>query len=177
MIAMKYGPLGMLALAGMLAGCGDPTPPTDAEISAAAAKLPKQKPGRYTMTTRLVDYDLPGASPQEADTARSQLGSLIPQTMTACLGERDVDLAFKDTLNEMKAGKCTIDRFEVDGSELDAAATCTTVHGVISKVGVVGTSSAESTRSTITLDQQNPKIPGGKVTMVLESESRRQGDC
>ena len=177
---MPGGRTGLAGLAGALAlaGCGNPGAPTSEEdIAAEGAKLTKPLPGRYTSITELVDYQLRGASPQDADRLKQEMSAMTGQSRSYCLTEREAEKGFEDMWRRSQEGECRFERFEVDGDKLSATMNCTTPQGVISRVAMEGASAAESSHMRLTIEQQTRAVPGKTVKMVLEIDNLREGDC
>jgi len=168
----------MAALAGALAlaGCGKSDgAPSAAEIKAESAKLPKQKPGRYTSLTKMTDFAIEGVGPQDADRIRREMLAINGQSRTVCVTQEEADRGFEDLVNELQAGTCKTESFAVDGNRLTAQLACTTQQGVTSKIGVSGTNTTDTAHTRLTIAQQNKA--GVTMKMVMEVDSLREGDC
>lgn len=180
---MLGGRLAIAMLAGCLAlaGCGGSddsgVSPGAEDIAAEAAKLEKPLPGRYTSMTQLVDYDVPGAAPQDADRIEREMRAVAGQSRSYCLTEREAEKGFEELWRRSQEGDCTFRRFEVHGNRLSAEMACTTPQGVNSKVSMEGTSAAESSHMRLSIEQTTRAVPGRIVKMVLEIDNLREGDC
>lgn len=173
-----YAILAALSCCAALAGCGESAaPPAKKDVVAEAAKLTKPKPGRYTSLTKLVDYQVPGASPRDAERLESEMKAIAGQTRSYCLTQKEADKGFEDLWRQSQQGDCKLGKFAVDGENLSANMTCTNPQGVISKVAMEGTGGAESSHMRLTIDQQARAVPGSGVRMVLEIDNLREGDC
>jgi hypothetical protein len=74
-------------------------------------------------------------------------------------------------------GKCTYERFSAEGGRLDAAMTCQTGRGMITKSQVSGTFSPTGSNITMTNEATVPGLPGGRMQMDISAVTERLGDC
>jgi len=172
------GTIAALAFGLALAGCGkSAAPPGKDEVAAEAAKLVKPRPGRYTSLTKLVDYRVPGAAPQDADRLRNEMRAIAGQERSYCLTPREAEKGFEDMWRQTQQGDCKLGKFAVEGQKLSATMTCTTPQGVTSRVSMEGTGGTESSHMRLTIEQDTRAVPGRGVQMVLEIDNLREGDC
>lgn len=164
------------ALASALAAC-TPEPPGEDEILASAQSLPTSQPGLYRSTTRLTEYDLPLASPQEATAMRARLDGMAPSVAEHCLSAAEAEegwLALVEGLNE---GTCRIERFTADGGEMAASVACSGPGEMTSRMALTGTATTTSSAMDLRIVQQGPAIPGGEQTIAMAVTSERVGEC
>ena len=164
------------SLALLPAACGGGAP-SDEAILAEAGKLAQPLPGKYRSVTRLTRFELPNASPQEADRLRTLMGGLVPQASEFCLSAAQARDGFAQMLRRSQQGDCRFARFGADASRLNAEMRCTGAAGSTSTVVMEGEGGARRSRMTLRVDQRAASIPGGELQMELEVSNRRTGDC
>ena len=176
LLRRRPGRLLAAGLALAAAGCA-PDAPSDREILEQAERLPQPRPGRYSSTTRLAAFELPRASPQEADRLRTRMGGLEPQRNEFCLTPEQAREGFAEMLKRSQQGNCRFDRFGADERQLSAEMRCEGPGAGSSVIRMKGTAAAEASRMTLAVEQRAPAIPGGELRMELEISNRRIGDC
>lgn len=180
---MRHAAATVLIAGLALAGCGEANkePRTADEVVAEAAKLEKPRPGQYETTVELVNFDVPGLPPQQAEAMKATMGKVSSQSSRSCLTQADADKGFEESVRQMteKNGtmQCDFGRFDVDGGKIDAAMTCKGPQGMTSDITVEGTGSAEATAMHMKMVQKAAMIPGGEMRMEMKMNSRRVGDC
>lgn len=166
-----------------LAACGsEPEEPQTAEdIAEQANKLTKPKAGQYTSTTEMLEFEVPGLPPAQADQMKQMFAGLGSQEMTYCLTEEQASEGFEEAIKRMSQGedgvKCTFENFDVSGNTLDAKMSCDSGMGGTSSMTMAGTVTEESQDLTMTVAQESAQIPGGKMNMKMKMTSRRTGEC
>lgn len=172
-------PLATLALV----ACGsEPDEPQTAEdIAEQANKLTKPKAGQYTSTTEVLEFEVPGLPPAQADQMKQMFAGLGSQEMTYCLTQEQADEGFEEAIKRMNEGEdgvsCTFDNFDVSGNSLDAKMSCDAGMGGKSQMTMTGTLDEEQQDLTIAVTQESEQIPGGKMNLKMKMNSRRTGDC
>ena len=167
----------------VLAACGGSGADADGdgEITAEeavteASGMVKPRPGQYSSSVELVDFDLPGADPQQVAAMRGMMEGVGRQTHSFCLTEAEADEGFRKMAENMQNGDCTIEEFDASVSKIDAQMTCNTEQGAAS-VKLTGTGTAESSEMTMDMSQTSDMIPGGEMQMVMKVTNRRTGEC
>ena len=164
----------LIGAAGMVS-CSDP--PDEQEILSSAASLPQPQPGLYRSTTTVVRYDLPDASPQEADRMRALMGNMMPSAREFCMSAEDAADGWAAMIQQAEEGSCSFDRFDVEGNRLGATMACAGVGGITSRIDVLGTASATSSSMNLVITQNGEDIPGGEQVIEMQVASERLGDC
>jgi hypothetical protein len=159
-----------------LAGCA-PDPPDEQDILASAASLPRPQPGLYRSTTRLIAYDLPLASPQEAAAMRERFAALEPTTAETCLTPEQAAEGWVTLVRSLGEGACQVDSFSADGEGMQASVSCTAPGGGTSRMAMTGTAATTSSTMDIRIVQQGPAIPGGEQTIAMAIANERVGEC
>ncbi|MEC9068044.1 DUF3617 domain-containing protein [Pelagerythrobacter marinus] len=156
-------------------------PKTAEEVIAAADKLTKPRPGLYRSTAEIVEFDIPGIPPEQAARMREMAAGLRGEEHTQCVTREQADEGFRRVVRDLGEGdrgvSCDFSSFEADGSDLDAALTCTGPGGVNAQMTIDGTVAPESSRMRMEIRQEAAAIPGGEMRMTMEVESERVGDC
>ncbi|MEO5706502.1 MAG: DUF3617 domain-containing protein [Alteraurantiacibacter sp.] len=159
-----------------MAAC-TPDPPGEDQILASAASLPAPQPGLYRSTTRLTDYDLPQASPQEAAAMRARLGGVAPSVAEHCLTAADAEEGWLALVRGLNEGSCQIEQFSADGGEMAATVACSGPGDTTSRMAMTGTASAAASRMDLHIVQHGPAIPGGEQTIAMTVTNERIGEC
>ncbi|WP_374406134.1 DUF3617 domain-containing protein [Pelagerythrobacter sp.] len=166
-----------------LTACGDGAdqPKSPEEVMAAADNLVKPTPGLYRSNTEIVDFEIPGIPPAQAAQMRDLAAGLQGEEQTRCLTQAEADEGFKPVVRRLGEGAegitCAFDRFDADGSDLDAALTCTGSDGTEAHMTIDGVVEAESSSMRMEMSQSSPAIPGGEMRMTMKVSSQRIGDC
>jgi len=131
----------------------------------------KPEPGKYKMTMEFVSADIPGAPPE----MQEMMAQGTNNSTEFCMTEEMAEAGYEEALTEGQADSCTMEKFDIDGGDIDMAMTC--------EVPGQGTSSVAMTGSvTPTSSEMNIKtegtIPGmGEATMEMKMTQERIGDC
>lgn len=176
-------PISAIAAILALAACGSEPgePRTAEEVVAEAGTLEKPRPGQYSTSVELTEFSVPGLPPQQAEQLRAMMGNVQQEGSSYCLTEAEANKGFEETVKRMTEGngqmKCTFDRFEAEGSKLDAALSCTGPQGMDAKIALNGTTGAEASSMRMKMSQKAPMIPAGEMRMEMKMDSKRTGDC
>lgn len=178
---MRGFALPALASAALLAGCGEEKPLTSEQVLTEARSLEKPIPGLYATTTKLVAFEVPGLSPEQADRIRQQMTGLTSEPQPQCLTREQAERGFEDMLREIGEGineqQCAFTAFDADGSRVSASLSCSGAAGVRAEAKFAGTSKADAFDLTMDLEAANAMIPGGSMTMRFNVKAQRIGDC
>ncbi len=173
----------MTAAVCLLAGCGEERGGTKSveDVAAEAENLIQPRPGLYRSTARITKVEIPGLPPGQAEQMRAMMGGSEGRTSETCLTQEEADEGFRDFARQIGEGgqgaKCEFSRFDAAGSRLDAALRCTGPAGVAVDMTMNGTIDRERSEISMTMDQENPAVPGGKMTMAMSVTSERIGAC
>jgi hypothetical protein len=162
------------------AACGDNAPDepkTVEQVAKEAARIEGPQPGLYRSSVKLVSYDMPGAPPQMADMMNQRMNGLNSKPTEYCLTPEEAKGGFEEMLRKGQQGKCTFQKFEAGTNTIDASMTCETGPGVTSTVAMKGTISATASKLDMEMAQNNPGVPGGRISMKMHVENERIGDC
>ncbi|MDZ4308213.1 DUF3617 domain-containing protein [Allopontixanthobacter sp.] len=172
-------PIALLALT----ACGSETPEeksTD-EVVAEARKMAGPMPGQYETTTVLREFSVPGVPAQQAEMMKQQFASGTDRTETFCLTKDQAEKGFEEMVRSMgqmgQGVTCSFSKFDASGSKLDAALNCTGPGGTTMTMGMDGTVESERSDMTMTMNSRSTMMPGMEMTMVMDSRSRRIGEC
>ena len=180
---MRHAAATVLIATLALAGCGEAKkePKTADEVVAEAGKLERPRPGQYETTVELINFEVPGLPPQQAEAMKATMGNVSGQSSASCLTQAEADKGFEESVRKMTenngAMRCEFGRFDVDGGKIDAAMTCKGPQGLTSNITLDGTGSAEATSMHMKMVQKAAMIPGGEMRMEMKMNSRRVGDC
>jgi len=160
-----------------LGGCGDEPAAGDA-MRREAAQLVRPQPGQYESTVALVEYAVPGASPQDADLLREQMGALGKQVSTYCLSAAEAAKGFEEVLREGQDGNCRFEAFSADRHRMNATMVCNgELPQATSTVEMRGNGYTDRSDMRLEIEQRGAPVPGGVVRMTLAVDNRRTGPC
>lgn len=167
-----------VALALSLAACKKAeAPKTEAQVSEAAAQIAKPQAGQYRMTSKLVTFEVPGMPAAQQERFR-QMFATAAQGSEYCLTPEQAEMGFQEAMKKLPQGKCTYDKFNVDGSKLDAQLSCETGKGMKAQIGMNGRVTTTGSNMEMTVNQAAPAgVPTGGIKMVMQVETTRIGDC
>jgi hypothetical protein len=174
-------PLLLAALA--LAGCGKETkePVTTKAVIAEAGELAQPLPGQYETKVQLLNFSVPGLSPDQADRIKGMMGNVGGEASSYCLTPADAKKGFEESVRKMSEGqggmRCEFAKFDVDGPKLSAELTCKGQQGMESLMKLDGTATASSTSMHMDMTQKAAMMPGGEMRMEMQMDSRRTGEC
>ncbi|WP_336987032.1 DUF3617 domain-containing protein [Altererythrobacter aquiaggeris] len=176
-----------LACCGMLAACGGEAQdaPTDgkslAEVAREAGDLNKPMPGKYRSTVKLIEFEIPGIPPKQAEQMRGMMAGVEKQANEYCLSADEVQDGWEEMTRKMNraadGADCKFDRFSADGGNLDAQMSCTGDRGVGAQIAMTGVMTPEKQVMVMKMKQSGSQMPGGAVNMTMEVTNERLGDC
>lgn len=157
-----------------LTGCKD-EPKTADQVKQEMAAMPKPKPGLYRSTSKLISLEMPGMPQAQQD----QLKQVFSQAQGRdfCLTKAEADKGYEEMTKKLAEGKCSYDKFEANGSNLDAKMSCETGKDMKATVAMKGDISAEGSKMTMTIEQSAPQLAGKTMKITAEVASVRTGDC
>jgi hypothetical protein len=176
---LRLGLIGRVAaLAGLcVAAAACDSGPSKSEILDQASRMVKPVPGLYRSVTTLSEFEMPGATAQEAGRMRERMGGIKPQEREYCLGEEEAEKGFAQMLAQSQSGSCSFSRFIVNDRRLSASMSCEGEAGYSASVEMDGMGEAQQSQMTLRIQQRGPGIAGGLLRMRLDVDSRRIGDC
>ena len=166
-----------------LAGCGSENAVEKSveEVVAEAREMEGPRPGQYETKTVLREFSVPGVPAQQAEMMKKQFAAGTDRTETSCLTKEQADKGFEDMVRSMgQMGEnvtCTFAKFDTSGSKLDAALNCDGPGGTKMSMAMDGTVEPEQSEMTMTMNSSSTMMPGMEMTMVMDSRSRRIGEC
>lgn len=168
-----------LALVGLLAACDNAAeaPKTVEDAARQAASLEKPKPGKYSSSVKVLEFDIPGLPPAQADQMKNMMGGLASQTHEFCLTAEEVAKGYEEMVRKSTEGNCTFEKFDASTNKLDARMSCEMDEGMKADVTLQGTMGATRSQMVMEIDQTAPGVPGGAIHTKMEVNNERIGDC
>ncbi len=173
-----------------LAGCGSETASEKSaeksadEVIAEVSQMAKPLPGLYETTAELKDFSVPGIPAKQLSMMKQQFAAKSNKTDTMCLTREDADQGFEKMVREMgemsQTGEgvdCAFSQFDASGSKLNAVLSCTGPGGMKMAMNMDGTVAPDRSDMTMTMNSSSSMMPGQEMTMVMQTASRRIGDC
>jgi hypothetical protein len=168
----------LIAAGIVLAGsaCGS-TGPSEEDILEQGERMVKPVPGLYASTTALEEFEMPGASLQEAARMRERMGGIEPQMREFCMSPEEAEQGFAQMLAQSQSGNCRFSRFVVNDRRLSASMTCEDPTGYHASVEMDGLGGERESHLTLRILQQGPGIAGGSLRMRMQVDNQHLGDC
>lgn len=131
----------------------------------------KPEPGKYKVTMNFVKADIPGAPPEMME----MMGSAMNNSFEYCMTPEMAEEGYEESLTKGQDDDCTIQKFELDGGDVDMAMTCSSADEGTMSVAMTG--NVSSTRSEINV-VSNGNIAGmGEANIEMSMIQERIGDC
>lgn len=162
-----------VAMAGLLAGCGDSGGSSSA-ASGGEAKA-KREAGNWTNEVEIIKFEMPGMPPEMQESMKTMMASA--GATNYCLTPEQAE---KDDLETLMAdgpgngGDCTWSKKEFNGKNIDVAGTCTQGEQT-ADLAMAGTMEAKQSDVTITTKAKAPN--GQQMEMVMRVKSKHTGAC
>nr|WP_161593771.1 DUF3617 domain-containing protein [Parerythrobacter lutipelagi] len=166
---MKYSIVAVAALALPLAACGEGGPLGGGDV--------KMQGGKWSNTMVIEKFEIPGAPPEAAGLFQAMVGQ--EQTTEECRTDEEMQKG----LDELAQGPmdnnedCTTESMDVGGGNISGKVVCKSPTGGSATMVIDGSHTDSSMDMTMTVDMEDPTMPGGKGTMVMKVTGQRLGDC
>lgn len=161
-----------------LAACGSAddsgAPLSEDEVAERFEEANRLEPGQYRSTVELVSLDMPGA-PAEVTEMMKQSMSGNNATTEYCLTKEEAEKGYEAMAKNSAQGDCDVQRFDVDGGDIDALMVCKSPDGSQGTITMKGTGGRTSSDMTMTIKTDVRGM--GKSTMVMRTQHQRIGDC
>jgi len=133
-------------------------------------------PGNWRMTAGMTNFEVPGATPEQAAMFADATTSTMSQEQCIPEGENRFDPnqmseAFK------QGGDCTIGDFDLSAGTIDGSMSCATPGGGAVEAAITGTISPEKFEMSVSTEMAQEALPEGKAIVTMEVTGERIGDC
>lgn len=179
---MRQIPVVATALCLALAACGgDPASEAESDGVVTAEEMAervasadiKPQPGLYRSTVEVLEFSIPGAPPEVNDMMR---GNMARRTSEYCLTQEEADRGFEKMARQSQEGRdCKVEKFTVDGSDIDARMTCAVPGQGQMTMTMTGTGSP--TGSDMDMSMKGDFAGQGEASMRMKVSNERIGDC
>lgn len=165
-----------------LAACGDSgSADTDGDGTVSADEMRAEvmsdgmsirpEAGKYKVTMNFVKADIPGAPPE----MQNMMSSAMNNTFEYCMTAEEAERGFEEALTEGQDESCTIEKFDLNGGDIDMAMTCSPAEGGTMRMTMNG--NVSPTKSEINV-VSNGTLPGlGEANIEMAMVQERIGDC
>ena len=160
----------------LLAGCsgkGEEQKGEPVAVKDAAKKVEEQglkpKPGLYKTVITMTGIEIPGL-PE----GMKGHGAGLARTIESCLTQEEVDKGFEALLKQGQDGKCSFERFNLNGGDFDAVMVCD-AQGRTSRMEMTGTLTDTTAEMEATTKLAFDGV--GEGTMNFTARQERIGDC
>jgi hypothetical protein len=152
-----------------LAACGSGGPLGGGDV--------KMQGGKWSNTVTIEKFDIPGAPPEAKGLFDAMIGQ--PQTTETCRTDEEMQKGLDDLAKGPMNGDedCTTESMEVGGGEISGKVMCNSKTGGKATMVLDGSHTETSLDMTMTVDMEDPTMPGGKGQMVMKVSGKRLGDC
>lgn len=168
-----------LAAAVVLAGCDKKadTPKTMEQAAEQAKQMARPEPGKYRSSVKMLEFDIPGLPPAQAEQMKKSMGGTTSQSHEFCLTAKDVEQGYEEMVKKSAEGNCTFEKFETTTNTIDAKMTCNMSE--TSKAEIAMNGNITPTKSVMVMEINNnvSQVPGGKIHTKMEVTNERIGDC
>lgn len=160
---MKKPAIPLIALT-VLAACG--SSPADDEIL----------PGNWKMSAGMTNFEVPGATPEQAEMFKNAVGEMSSQEQ--CVTPQEAKFE-PETMSQafQQGGDCTVGDFTVADGKIEGSLSCKMPDGNTSELSVTGTISPEKFAMSVDTEMVQEMLPEGKANVTIEVSGERIGDC
>ena len=153
--------LGMCALLG---GCN--------EAPAAEEILP----GKWEISIGITQFDVPGATPEQAELLKSLAGEMSSQQ--ECIAENDRKFDPSELAKAFEQGdNCQTGEFTVSEGTIAGSMSCTQPDASTSEFAVTGSVQPENFSMSVDMEMVQASIPGGRANVTMQVVGTRLGEC
>ncbi len=133
-------------------------------------------PGNWKMSAGMTDFEVPGATVEQAEMFKNAAGSMMSQEQCIAEGENKFD---PDTMSQAfkQGGDCTIGEFDLSGGTIEGTMSCTGPDGNTSIMAINGTIAPEAFAMSVATEMAQDALPQGKANVTIEVKGERIGDC
>lgn len=151
----------------------------DGEVSAGEMQAEAERaggnvrpePGKYAVTMDFVKAEIPGAPPEMKD----MMGSMMSNSFEYCLTPEEAERGYEESLTEGQDESCSIQKFELDGGNIDMAMTCDSAEQGNMNVTMTGNVTPE--RSEINVVSKGTLAGMGEADIEMSMVQERIGEC
>ncbi|MEL7445552.1 MAG: DUF3617 domain-containing protein [Pseudomonadota bacterium] len=141
-----------------------------AEVESDGGQI-KPEPGKYRATMTFVSADIPNAPPE----MQSMIGSQMSHSSEICITDEMAERGFEDAIKESQDDSCTIDKFNIDGNDVEMAMSCKDDGAGAMTMSMTGNVTPTRSEMTMISEGMMAEMGGGTVEMKLVQE--RIGEC
>ncbi|MCP5383690.1 MAG: DUF3617 domain-containing protein [Sphingomonadaceae bacterium] len=133
--------------------------------------------GKWSNTMVIEKFEIPGAPPEAAGIFQAMVGK--EQTSEECRTDEEMQKSLDDLAKgPMDSDEdCKTESMDVGGGKISGKVTCSSPTGGKATMVLDGSHTSTSLDMTMTVDMEDPTMPGGKGNMVMKVSGKRVGDC
>lgn len=150
---------------------GDDAANDPAAAAKAAQAAPPFEAGQWETTTTISSVEMAGIPDGALDKMTG-----TETKVSYCMSPEQAAQSPQDLLSKSAQGKCTYERFEMSGGEIDARMQCAGEQGGTSTIEMTGTYAGDRYQSEMAMTVSSPAMPG-EMVMKASATGRRTGDC
>jgi hypothetical protein len=173
LVSVSVLAIGTLALGAC--GGSDTVEAENESVESVAARVAgsdaRPRPGRWETKMNIVEVNMPGLTSGMRDMMKQQLGGQKP--FVSCLTKEEAEKSEREIFEPPNVQECKYNSFSMGAGRLAADMTCKDESGTRS-MQMAGTYGSEAYAMQLTSEGD---MGGQKMSMAMEVESRRVGDC
>ena len=177
---MKKSPGSCLAIVLLisLSGCRIFEPPqSEEQIKAEIAKLPRDRPGLWSMHEELASFTAGGVPASVAERAQKELAARGRLGQVHCLTAEQANASHYEQLRNFGGASCTVTAFHSDGSAFDSVLQCNYANELTGSVALSGTGAGEIQRMDYEVTMAPFKGEGPSMSYAGIATMERTGEC
>lgn len=177
---MIKGPGSCLAIVLLisLSGCRIFEPPqSEEQIKAEIAKLPRNRPGLWSMHEELASFTAGGVPASVAARAQKELAARGRLGQVHCLTAEQASASHYDQLRGFGGGTCTVTAFHSDGTTFDAVLQCNYGNELTGSVELSGTGAGDVQHMDYAVSMAPFKGEGRSMSYAGTATMELTGEC
>lgn len=141
-----------------------------AEAERAGGNI-RPEPGKYSVTMDFVKAEIPDAPPEMKD----MMGSMMTNSFEYCLTPQEAEKGYEESLTEGQDESCSVEKFELEGGNIDMAMSCNAADQ--GDMNVTMTGNVTPDRSEINVVSKGTLAGMGDANIEMNMVQERIGEC
>lgn len=150
---------------------------TSSAVQREMAQAVEMDPGQYETHVEVSRFEVPGMPAEQAAMLRQMMASMSGAVQSQCVTAQQARSRGRDMFREMGKGDCAMEEFDVSGERLTGRMRCAGPNGSNAVMTMNGTMGRTASDMAITAEVRDPSMPQGRMTMAMQVNARRTGDC
>lgn len=133
-------------------------------------------PGEWKMTITMSDFELPGATPEQAALFSSSAPDPMSETMCIAAGENKFEPEMMTSAFQ-QSGDCETSDFGIAGGKVSGKLVCDAGQDQPAESEISGNFGPEAFSISVSTELLQEAFPEGRATVKVEMSGERIGDC